>query len=119
MPKVLLIVVTSAVSISVWSQTSESREISSGHGEPASRKQIVQAEGRADRALKRNIYKALAKYAEIDAGNISVVARNGLVTLGGTVRDPDQIGTVESVVNRVPGVQAVANKLTVQRSFDE
>ncbi len=74
---------------------------------------------RADRALRRSIYKALARYTEIDAGNISVAAKNGLVTLAGTVWDAGQIGTVERVVRSAPGVLDVTNKLTVQRPFEE
>ena len=117
--KTLLIMLTSVVSISVWSQTTENRDIATGQTESTSPKQITRSDRRADRALKRSIYKALAKYTEIDAGNISVVAKNGVVTLGGIVRDPDQIGAVERVVKSVQGVLAVTNKLAVQRPFEE
>ena len=117
--KTLLIIVASAVSISAWSQAADTREISTGQADTTSPKPIARSDRRADRALKRSIYKALGKYAEIDAGNISVVAKNGLVTLGGIVRDADQIGTVERVVKSVQGVLAVTNKLTVQRPFEE
>jgi len=66
-----------------------------------------------------SIYKALAKDGEIDAGNISIVAKNGRVTLDGTVREAGQIGTVEKVVRSCPGVLVVTNKLMVQRPFEQ
>jgi hyperosmotically inducible periplasmic protein len=69
--------------------------------------------------LEKSIYKALAKYTDIDAGNISVVARNGVVTVTGIVRDADEIGAVERIVKSVQGVLVVRNKLAVQRAFEE
>lgn len=69
--------------------------------------------------MKKSLYKALAKHSEIDAGNISILAKNGVVTLNGTVTDADQIDIVESVVKSSPGVLAVTNKLRVQRPFEQ
>jgi hyperosmotically inducible protein len=117
--KLLLIILTCTVSVSAWSQTSEDREIPADQAKTASQKQSAQMDRRADRALRRSIYKALARYTEIDAGNISIAAKNGLVTLDGTVRDAGQIGTVDRVVRSVLGVLTVTNKLTVRRPFEE
>ncbi|KAA0997777.1 BON domain-containing protein [Paraburkholderia panacisoli] len=117
--KALLIVLFPAVSASVWSQTSGNREVSADHVEAVSQKLIVKSDRLADRALRRRIYKALAKHTEVDAGNISIVAKNGQVTLDGTVRDAGQIDTVEKVTRSDPGVLAVTNKLAVQRPFEE
>ncbi|WP_434667450.1 BON domain-containing protein [Paraburkholderia sp. A3BS-1L] len=118
-PKVPLIILTSVVSISVCSQTSVDRKTPAAQVEPASEKQMVRSDRRADRALERSIYKALAKYTDIDAGNISVVAKKGVVTVSGIVRDADQIGAVKRIVKSVQGVLVVTNKLTVQRAFEE
>ena len=74
---------------------------------------------KANRALSRKVYAALAKHKEIDAGNISVVSRNGAVTLNGTVTDASQIDVVATIAQGVPGVTSVSNKLTVQRPFGQ
>ncbi|WP_321930468.1 BON domain-containing protein [Paraburkholderia guartelaensis] len=74
---------------------------------------------KANRALSRKVYAALAKHKEIDAGSISVVARSGAVTLNGTVTESSQIGTVAEIARGVPGVTSVTNRLSVQRPFGE
>jgi osmotically-inducible protein OsmY len=107
------------VSIGVWSQASQSNGASASVVETVPQKQITKSDRRADRALKRSIYNALAKHTEIDAGNISIVAKNGVVTLDGTVTDASQIGAVENLVKSHPGVVAVTNKLMVQRKFED
>lgn len=74
---------------------------------------------KANRALSRKVYAALAKHKEIDAGNISIVARAGAVTLNGTVTEESQIDTVVAVAKGVPGVKSVTNKLTVLRPLGQ
>ncbi|MFX1699210.1 BON domain-containing protein [Paraburkholderia sp. A1RO-1] len=74
---------------------------------------------KANRALSRKVYAALGKHKEIDAGNISIVARDGAVTLNGTVEEQSQIDTVAAVAKAVPGVKSVTNKLTVQRPLGQ
>jgi osmotically-inducible protein OsmY len=63
------------------------------------------------------VYAAISKHKEISAGNISVIAKDGAVTLNGTETDAAQIGTVAEIATGVPGVTSVTNKLTVQRPF--
>lgn len=43
------------------------------------------------------------------------MARHGVVTLSGTVRTLDEMNAAEHVARSVPGVQSVANKLTLFR----
>lgn len=71
----------------------------------------------ANRALRRQVYAAIVKHQEINAGNISIVASNGAVTLNGTVSDPAQIDTVTNIARAVPGVVSVVTRLTVKKSF--
>lgn len=71
----------------------------------------------ANRALRKKIYAAIAKYKEINAGDISVVAKSGAVTLDGTVVDSSQIDKVAEIARGVPGVTSVTNRLTVQKPF--
>nr|WP_240763758.1 BON domain-containing protein [Paraburkholderia silviterrae] len=74
---------------------------------------------KANRALSRKVYAALAKHKEINAGDISIVARSGAVTLNGTVTESSQIGIVAEIAKGVPGVTSVTNRLSVQRTFGE
>ncbi|MCX4152944.1 MULTISPECIES: BON domain-containing protein [Paraburkholderia] len=72
---------------------------------------------KADRALRRKVYAAIGKYKEINAGDISVIAKDGAVTLNGTVTEATQISKVEAIARGVPGVTSVTNKLTVKKPF--
>ncbi|WP_322044826.1 BON domain-containing protein [Paraburkholderia sp. J67] len=74
---------------------------------------------KANRALSRKVYAALAQHKEIDAGTISVVARNGAITLDGSVKAANEIDTVAAVAKTVPGVTSVTNRLSVQRPMGE
>lgn len=70
---------------------------------------------KANRALSRKVYAALAQHKEIDAGDISIVARDGALTLNGTVKEASQIEAVAAIAQAVPGVKAVTNRLSVRR----
>ncbi|RQH07054.1 BON domain-containing protein [Paraburkholderia dinghuensis] len=65
--------------------------------------------------LRRAVYTAIAKHKEIHGGSIGVTAKNGAVTLNGTVPDAAQIDKVAEIAKGVPGVMSVTNKLTVQK----
>ncbi|MGF6727390.1 hyperosmotically inducible protein [Paraburkholderia sp. GAS41] len=117
--KALVASLFSTVSIGVWSQSGQNIQVPMNPAEAVSQKQVVKSDKHADRVMKKSLYKALAKHSEIDAGNISILAKNGVVTLNGTVTDADQIDIVESVVKSSPGVLAVTNKLRVQRPFEQ
>lgn len=109
-----------AMSTNVWSQTGDASgagvaaSVTGGAAAPSS----SPVPGRkANRALRRSVYAAIAKHREISAGSIGVTARNGAVTLNGTVTDASQIAAVGEIAKGVPGVTSVTNKLTVQRPF--
>jgi hyperosmotically inducible periplasmic protein len=106
-----LIVVTSTAA---WSQTGDTGGASAvvqgaSTAAPTGRK--------ADRALRRKIYSAIAKDKTISAGDIGISTKDGAVTLNGTVTEAAQIGKVEQIARGVPGVTSVTNKLTVKRPF--
>ncbi|WP_028208110.1 BON domain-containing protein [Paraburkholderia nodosa] len=65
--------------------------------------------------LRRAVYAALAKHKEIHGGSIGVTARNGAITLNGTVTDAAQVDRTAEIAKGVPGVTSVTNKLTVQK----
>jgi hyperosmotically inducible protein len=89
-----------AASTTAWSQSGEASSapnsaqgasgmMASGAAAPAGRK--------ADRALRRRVYAAIGKDKEISAGDISVIAKDGAVTLNGTVTEAAQIGKAEAI----------------------
>lgn len=104
-------------SIPAWSQTDQPRIASNGVAVVASGGTAPNETGQANRALRKKVYAAIAKHREIDAGDISVVAKAGAVTLNGTVADPSQIATVEKIARGVPGVTSVTSRLTVKKPF--
>jgi osmotically-inducible protein OsmY len=103
--------------MTAWSQISETAS-APGSSTMAASGSAAPATGRkANRALRRQVYNAIAKNKEISAGNISVIAKDGAVTLSGTVTDASQVGKVAEIAKGVPGVTSVTNKLTVQKPF--
>jgi hyperosmotically inducible periplasmic protein len=106
-----------SASMNAWSQPQQSASASAG-AQGATASGAAAPTGRqADRALRRKVYAAIGKEKTIDAGDISVRAKNGAVTLSGSVSDAAQIGKVEEIARGVPGVISVTNKLTVKKPF--
>lgn len=68
---------------------------------------------KADRALGRAVRRALSKAQGFDVSGVFVRARDGAVTLSGTVRSGDQIRQAEDVTRSVQGVTSVTNRLTL------
>ena len=103
-----------ATSMTAWSQTSQ----------PASAPGRIRDGRRRHRPQRKSqpcpasagLYRH-RKHKEISAGNISVIAKDGAVTLNGTVTDASQVGKVADIAKGVPGVTSVTNKLTVQKPF--
>jgi osmotically-inducible protein OsmY len=70
---------------------------------------------KTDAQLQRDVLGELQGEPGVDAAQIGVTARGGVVTLIGRVPVYAQKFTVEEVVKRVHGVKAVANALEVRR----
>ncbi|VXB10924.1 Transport-associated protein [Burkholderia sp. 8Y] len=102
-------------SVNGWSQTGETASTPDASATAASESASPAAGRKANRALRRKVYAAISKQKEISAGDISVIAKDGAVTLGGTVRDASQISQVEDIARGVAGVTSVTNKLTVKK----
>ncbi|MEM5424261.1 MULTISPECIES: BON domain-containing protein [Paraburkholderia] len=107
-----------AASMSAWAQGDASAaagaQAASTTAAPGA---AVPTDRQANRAMRRKVYAAIGKDKSINAGNISVGARGGAITLNGTVSDTAQIARVEEIAKGVPGVASVTNKLTVKKSF--
>jgi hyperosmotically inducible periplasmic protein len=110
-------VLVALVSVYAWSQTSEPGVASPALAVPAPSSMTDKESRQANRALRRKVYGAIVNHKDINAGNISVVAKGGAVTLNGTVTDASQIDTVAKIVRNVAGVTSVTNKLTVVKPF--
>ena len=103
-------------SVHAWAQSAATGAESSGAA-AASAAPPAKSDRAANRALRRKVYSAIVKHKEISAGNISVVAKGGDVTLYGTVVDASQIDKVTEIARGVPGVNSVTSKLTVEKPF--
>lgn len=101
-----------------WAQGGASSSESSG-ATAASAASTPREIRKANRALSRKVYAALAKHKEIDAGAIGIAAKSGAVLISGTVPDASQINTVIEIVKGVAGVTSVTSKLSVQRPFGQ
>ncbi|CAB3732931.1 hypothetical protein LMG24238_05899 [Paraburkholderia sediminicola] len=109
-----------AMSVTTWCQAGEAASTPSsaqGASTTAGSGAAALTGRKADRALRRKVYAAIGKYKEINAGDISVIAKDGAVTLNGTVTEAAQIGKAEAIAQGVPGVTSVTNKLTVKKPF--
>jgi osmotically-inducible protein OsmY len=69
---------------------------------------------RSDLDIKRDVEAELRWNPDIDATDIAVAVRNGVVTLTGYVRSYAQKWEAEQVAKRVAGVAAVANDIEVR-----
>src|SRR6267142_4329100 len=78
---------------------------------PAGREDIVMT---SDQDLERDVKAALRWNPDINADDIAVAVRDGVVTLSGFVRSYGQKWEAERVVKRVKGVRGVANDIEVR-----
>ena len=78
-----------------------------------SRRDLLRAFTRSDLEIDASIREILAspRYAPDDIAIVRIEVHDGLVTLWGTVEYPSDVGVVEGVVRRVPGVVAVDARL--------
>ena len=113
-------VLIASASVHGWAQARaiETGAASNGTAVAASGGMTAKDIRKADRALRRKVYAAIVTHnKEINAGNISVIAKGGTVTLDGTVVDASQIEKVSEIAKGVPGVTSVTNRLTVKKPF--
>ena len=70
---------------------------------------------RPDESLAREIHEILTKDPELYATDIEVEVEGGAVTLTGTVHSTDAKLLAEELVESLPGVRHVHNRLTAGR----
>jgi hyperosmotically inducible periplasmic protein len=70
-----------------------------------------------DKALIKAVRRDLARSSDLDSTNISVLARNGVVVLTGSVISLHDSALAVSIVTRVKGVVAVESKLVLRSNM--
>lgn len=69
---------------------------------------------KTDIELRRNVIEELEWEPSIDAAQIGVTARAGIVTLTGTVKNYTEKMAAERVTKRLQGIKAIANDIEVR-----
>ncbi|APA87971.1 BON domain-containing protein [Paraburkholderia sprentiae WSM5005] len=72
-------------------------------------------DNRTDSAIVRDVRRAFTRTTNLNAANIHVDARHGIVTLTGTVPRESQVARAGNAARSVRGVRSVHNRLTVRR----
>ncbi|WP_321926304.1 BON domain-containing protein [Paraburkholderia guartelaensis] len=93
-----------AVSVNAWAQGNDTGAA------PAT----SQSSKQANHALEKKVRAALVHAKDIKVENILVRAREGVVTLEGTVPDSAQLDKATQVAQGVAGVTSVKNALTIK-----
>jgi VCBS repeat-containing protein len=76
---------------------------------------LVHVKPRAEpQQIKRRIEEAFRRSAEVDAEHVAVLARDGQVTLSGTVRSWAERDEAQRTAWSAPGVTQVRNEITVR-----
>ena len=74
---------------------------------------------RSDERLKEDISERMYANERWDTGDVTVDVDNGVVTLDGTVDDRQTKYMLEEMVDNVPGVKDVENRLRVRRGGEQ
>ena len=112
-----------AASLHAYAQTDESTAAPATTASPtaAARQQFKQSRSEyravraANRRLARQVRAALAREGRVSVANVTVRARDGAVTLQGTVPEAAQIDRATQAAKGVDGVTSVKNALSIRR----
>lgn len=67
-----------------------------------------------DEILQKNVQDALKWEPQLQAAEIGVIAKNGIVTLTGTVDNYYKKNEVENAIKKVSGVKAIVEKIQIK-----
>ena len=67
-----------------------------------------------DEILQKNVQDALKWEPQLQAAEIGVIAKNGIVTLTGTVDNHYKNNKVENAIKKVSGVKAIVEKIQIK-----
>lgn len=71
---------------------------------------------RSDEHLKEEVSEALYRNQSVDATDIEVSAKDGIITLSGTVDSPEAKRVAESCAQKVSGIEDVLSHLSIRRN---
>jgi len=76
-----------------------------------------QGNSEADRTITAEIRKQVVGHDGLstNAQNVKIITRDGVVTLRGPVKSPEEKTTIANVAAKTPGVKSVDNQLEVER----
>lgn len=74
---------------------------------------------RSDDRIKEDVSERLESDRHIDASEIEVQVRDGVVTLAGSVEDRRMKRHAEDIIENLPGVADVRNELSIDKSLFE
>jgi hyperosmotically inducible protein len=76
-----------------------------------------QGESAADRELTANVRKAIVAddALSMNAHNVKIITRNGVVTLRGPVKSASERSSVAAKAQKVAGVKSVDNQLEIEK----
>jgi osmotically-inducible protein OsmY len=101
-----------AASVHAYAQASDAAP--AAEGTTAQAKQQYKSAKAANRALQKKVRAALSKAKGVSVANITVRARDGAVTLQGTVPEQAQSDKATEVAKGVAGVTSVKNALSIR-----
>ena len=79
---------------------------------------LDQGESEADRTITQQIRKAVVDHDQLstNAKNVKIITQNGVVTLRGPVKSPEEKAAIASVAQKTGGVKRVDNQLEIERN---
>lgn len=101
-----------AASVHAYAQSSEAAPAAASSTQAA--RQQYKSMKAANRALQRQVRAALSRARGISVANITVRARDGAVTLQGSVPEQAQSDRATEVAKGVAGVTSVRNALSIR-----
>jgi hypothetical protein len=112
---VLVIVIGVSVGCGVDTSTQERPQEppSEVHATPGNPATIAVPENPADRAIRRDLSRAIAQDAELNQRDISFIVTNGDVNVTGTVKSEEERRKINELAMNIGGVMSVANGLRV------
>jgi osmotically-inducible protein OsmY len=79
---------------------------------------LDQGESEADRTITQQIRKQVVGKDDfsVNAKNVKIITNDGVVTLRGPVKTPEEKATIASLASKTAGVKRVDNQLEIERN---
>lgn len=107
----LVVATAAAALIALPALAQDSSDTASGAPPAASGKKAVRAQ---NRQIEKTVRRTLSKTKGLDSSGITILVKNGVVTLDGTVPDESQIALAGSSAKNAAQSSKVTNNLTVR-----